>query len=45
LIVAIPAAIAAGLFAARVDQAAQKIESAVGQILFIENGGVAPGSL
>jgi biopolymer transport protein ExbB len=45
LIVAIPAAIAAGLFAARVDRAAQKIESAVGQILFIENSGVAPGSL
>ena len=45
LIVAIPAAIAAGLFAARVDRAAQKIESAVGQILFIENSGVAPGRL
>lgn len=45
LIVALPAAVASGLFAARVDRAAQRIESAVSQILFLENGGIAPGTL
>ena len=35
LLVAIPAAIAAGLFAARIDGAAQRIESAVGRLLLI----------
>ncbi|NRB16303.1 MAG: MotA/TolQ/ExbB proton channel family protein [Rhodobacteraceae bacterium] len=35
LLVAIPAAISAGLFAARIDGAAQLIESAVGRLLLI----------
>ncbi|PCJ07752.1 MAG: flagellar motor protein MotA [Rhodobacteraceae bacterium] len=35
LLVAIPAAIAAGLFAARIDGAAQHIESAVGRLLLV----------
>jgi biopolymer transport protein ExbB len=37
LLVAIPAAVAAGLFSARIDNAAQSIESAVGRLLLIEN--------
>jgi biopolymer transport protein ExbB len=37
LVVAIPAAIAAGLFAARIDSAAQTIESAVGRLLLIND--------
>lgn len=37
LLVAIPAAVAAGLFSARIDNAAQTIESAVGRLLLIEN--------
>lgn len=36
LLVAIPAAIAAGLFAARIDAAAQAIESAAGRLLLID---------
>jgi biopolymer transport protein ExbB len=36
LLVAIPAAVAAGLFAARIDSAAQMTESAVGRLLLIE---------
>lgn len=35
LLVAIPAAVAAGLFAARIDGAAQSIESAVGRLLLV----------
>jgi len=35
LLVAIPAAIAAGLFAARIDGAAQLIEGAVGRLLLV----------
>ncbi|AZV81063.1 MotA/TolQ/ExbB proton channel family protein (plasmid) [Parasedimentitalea marina] len=35
LLVAIPAAIAAGLYAARIDGAAQQIESAVGRLLLV----------
>ncbi|MCD9149664.1 MotA/TolQ/ExbB proton channel family protein [Pseudophaeobacter flagellatus] len=38
LVVAIPAAIAAGLFAARIDRAAQMIESAVGQLMLADHG-------
>lgn len=38
LTVAIPAAIAAGLFAARIDRAAQMIESAVGQLMLADHG-------
>ena len=37
LLVAIPAAIAAGLFAARIDGAAQHIESAVGRLLLVND--------
>lgn len=37
LLVAIPAAIAAGLFSARIDRAAQHIESAVGQLLLVND--------
>ncbi|MDK3074823.1 MotA/TolQ/ExbB proton channel family protein [Sedimentitalea sp. JM2-8] len=37
LLVAIPAAVAAGLFSARIDNAAQTIESAVGRLLLIED--------
>ncbi|KIC14353.1 MotA/TolQ/ExbB proton channel family protein [Leisingera sp. ANG-Vp] len=36
LLVAIPAAVAAGLFAARIDAAAQAIESAAGRLLLID---------
>ena len=36
LLVAIPAAMAAGLFAARIDSAAQTIESAIGRLLLID---------
>lgn len=36
LLVAIPAAIAAGLFAARIEAAAQMMESAVGQLMLTE---------
>ncbi|UWQ86199.1 MotA/TolQ/ExbB proton channel family protein [Leisingera caerulea] len=36
LMVAIPAAVAAGLFAARIDAAAQAIESAAGRLLLID---------
>lgn len=36
LLVAIPAAVAAGLFAARIDQAALAIESAVGRLLSLD---------
>lgn len=36
LLVAIPAAVAAGLFAARIDTAAQAIESAAGRLLLID---------
>ncbi|OIQ33095.1 MAG: flagellar motor protein MotA [Alphaproteobacteria bacterium MedPE-SWcel] len=36
LLVAIPAAIAAGLFSARIERAAQSIESAVGQLMLAE---------
>ena len=36
LLVAIPAAVAAGLFAARIERAAQMIESAAGQLLVAE---------
>jgi len=36
LLVAIPAAIAAGLLASRIESAAQRIESAVGQLMVIE---------
>lgn len=36
LLVAIPAAVAAGLFAARIEAAAQSMESAVGQLLLTE---------
>lgn len=36
LLVAIPAAVAAGLFAARIDSAAQAIESAAGRLLLID---------
>ncbi|MBY6067866.1 MotA/TolQ/ExbB proton channel family protein [Leisingera aquaemixtae] len=36
LLVAIPAAVAAGLFAARIDAAAQTIESAAGRLLLID---------
>lgn len=36
LLVAIPAAIAAGLFAARIDSAAQAIESAVGRLMLAD---------
>ncbi|WP_278923812.1 MULTISPECIES: MotA/TolQ/ExbB proton channel family protein [Pseudophaeobacter] len=38
LVVAIPAAIAAGLFAARIDRASQMIESAVGQLMLADHG-------
>ncbi|MGR3620825.1 MotA/TolQ/ExbB proton channel family protein [Pseudophaeobacter sp.] len=38
LTVAIPAAIAAGLFAARIDRAALMIESAVGQLMLADHG-------
>lgn len=37
LLVAIPAAVAAGLFAARIDAAALAIESAVGRLLMIDD--------
>lgn len=37
LVVAIPAAIAAGLFSARIDQAALMIESAVGQLMLADH--------
>lgn len=36
LLVAIPAAVAAGLFAARIDRAAQSIESAISELMLIE---------
>ena len=36
LLVAIPAAVAVGLFSVRIDGAAQNIESAVGQLMLIE---------
>jgi biopolymer transport protein ExbB len=36
LLVAIPAAVAAGLFAARIDGAAQSIESAVGELMMLD---------
>lgn len=36
LLVAIPAAVAAGLFAARIDAAAQSIESAAGRLLLVD---------
>ncbi len=36
LLVAIPAAVAAGLLSARIDSATQKMESAVGQLMLIE---------
>lgn len=38
LVVAIPAAIAAGLFSARIDRAALMIESAVGQLMLADHG-------
>ncbi|OIQ32676.1 MAG: flagellar motor protein MotA [Roseobacter sp. MedPE-SWchi] len=38
LVVAIPAAIAAGLFSARIDTAAMLIESAVGQLMLADHG-------
>lgn len=38
LIVAIPAAIAAGLFSARIDAAAMLIESTVGQLMLADHG-------
>ncbi|MEP2714925.1 MotA/TolQ/ExbB proton channel family protein [Pseudophaeobacter sp.] len=38
LVVAIPAAIAAGLFSARIDSAAGMIESAVGQLMLADHG-------
>ena len=38
LVVAIPAAIAAGLFSARIDSAAMLIESAVGQLMLADHG-------
>lgn len=37
LLVAIPAAVAAGLFAARIDRAAQTIEGAVSELMLIES--------
>lgn len=37
LLVAIPAAVAAGLFSARIDGAAQMIESAAGQLMLVED--------
>ncbi len=39
LLVAIPAAVAAGLFAARIDRAALSIESAVGELLTLDTAG------
>ena len=39
LLVAIPAAVAAGLFAARIDRAALAIESAVGRLLSLDDSG------
>ena len=39
LLVAIPAAVAAGLFAARIDRAALAIESAVGELLTLDTAG------
>jgi biopolymer transport protein ExbB len=36
LLVAIPAAIAAGLFASRIERAAQTIESAVGRLMLAD---------
>ena len=38
LVVAIPAAIAAGLFSARIDTASMLIESAVGQLMLADHG-------
>lgn len=38
LTAAIPAAVAAGLFSARIDHAAQMIESAVGQLMLADHG-------
>ncbi|MBK0327143.1 MotA/TolQ/ExbB proton channel family protein [Rhodobacteraceae bacterium F11138] len=37
LLVAIPAAVGAGLLSARIENAAQSIESAVGQLMMVEN--------
>jgi biopolymer transport protein ExbB len=42
LLVAIPAAVGATLLSARIEGAIQRIESAVGQLMLIENGGQSP---
>jgi len=42
LLVAIPAAVASSLFAARIEAVAQDIESAVGQLFAIEEGRAGP---
>ena len=44
LMVAIPAAVAAGLLSARIDAAGQRIESAVGELMLIEGGRAVPAA-
>jgi biopolymer transport protein ExbB len=44
LLVAIPAAVAASLFGARIEAVAQDIESAVGRLFAIEEARAAPGA-
>ena len=43
LVVAIPAAIASGLFSARIERVAQSVENAVGRLMLAEEAAQDPG--